>query len=122
MQSQIRYTRISMSDLLNSTAIRNTEHFDAGRLTIGRSTNREQKTALGQFLTPYSIAQFMASLFTKRAFESCRLLDPGAGLGALSGAFIERWKARQIVSNTLDVTAFEIDDRLRNRLSETAAE
>ncbi len=106
----------------NATGIQNAEHFDVGRLTMGRSTNREQKSALGQFLTPYSIAQFMASLFTKRAFESCRLLDPGAGLGALTGAFIERWRARQIVANTLDVTAFEIDDRLRNRLSETSAE
>ena len=111
-----------MRVLDNSTAIQDTEHFDAGRLTIGRSTNREQKSALGQFLTPYSTAQFMASLFTKKAFESCRLVDPGAGLGALTGAFIERWKARQIVSNTLHVTAFEIDDRLRNRLSATAAE
>jgi 16S rRNA A1518/A1519 N6-dimethyltransferase RsmA/KsgA/DIM1 with predicted DNA glycosylase/AP lyase activity len=109
-----------MRVLDNSTAIQDTEHFDAGRLTIGRSTNREQKSALGQFLTPYSTAQFMASLFTKKAFESCRLVDPGAGLGALTGAFIERWKARQIVSNTLHVTAFEIDDRLRNRLSATS--
>ena len=88
-----------MRVLDNSTGIQNTEHFDAGRLTMGRSTNREQKSALGQFLTPYSIAQFMASLFTKRAFESCRLLDPGAGLGVLTGAFIERWRARQIVSS-----------------------
>jgi adenine-specific DNA-methyltransferase len=111
-----------MRVLDNSTGIQNSEHFDAGRLTVGKSTNQEQKSALGQFLTPYSIAQFMASLFTKRTFEDCRLLDPGAGLGALTGAFIERWKAHQILAATLDVTAFEIDDRLRNRLSETVAE
>ncbi len=64
----------------------------------------------------------MASLFTKRAFKSCRLLDPGAGLGALTGAFIDRWKAGQILSDSLAVTAFEIDDRLRNTLSKTASE
>jgi adenine-specific DNA-methyltransferase len=86
---------------------------------VGRSTNREYKSALGQFLTPFPIAQFMASLFTKREFESCRLVDPGAGLGALTGAFIDRWKTGQILANTLSVTAFEIDDRLRDRLSET---
>ncbi len=88
-----------MKVLDNSTSMQNTEHFDVGRLTMGLSTNREQKSALGQFLTPYSIAQFMASLFTKKTFESCRLLDPGAGLGALTGAFIERWRARQILSS-----------------------
>lgn len=64
----------------------------------------------------------MASLFTKRSFESCRLVDPGAGLGALTGAFIDRWKTGQILSKTLAVTAFELDDRLRNRLSETIEE
>lgn len=61
----------------------------------------------------------MASLFTKRSFESCRLVDPGAGLGALTGAFVDRWKTGQVLSKTLAVTAFELDDRLRNRLSET---
>ena len=64
----------------------------------------------------------MASLFSKRHFRSCRLLDAGAGLGALTGAFIDRWKAGQILARTVAVTAFEIDDRLRSRLSETIAE
>ena len=104
------------------TIVQTREYFDTGRLTMGRSTNREHKSALGQFLTPYPIAQFMASLFTKRTFESCRLVDPGAGLGALTGAFIDRWKTGQVLSNTLAVTAFEIDDRLRNRLEETINE
>jgi adenine-specific DNA-methyltransferase len=61
----------------------------------------------------------MASLFTKQSFDSCRLVDPGAGLGALAAAFIERWKSGQISSKTVAVTAFELDDRLRHRLSET---
>lgn len=111
-----------MSALDNPTPVQSTEHFDMGRLTIGRSTNRERKSALGQFLTPYPIAQFMTSLFTGRALKSCRLVDPGAGLGALTGAFIERWRACQIVADSLDVTAFEIDDRLRSKLADTAAE
>jgi adenine-specific DNA-methyltransferase len=61
----------------------------------------------------------MASLFTSRQIEACRLLDPGAGLGALTAAFIERWKAGELPFSSLSVTAFEIDDRLRARLSET---
>lgn len=64
----------------------------------------------------------MASLFTKRKCNACRLVDPGAGLGALTGAFLDRWEARQIAAKTVAVTAFEIDDRLRNRLAETISE
>ncbi|HEY2859681.1 MAG TPA: Eco57I restriction-modification methylase domain-containing protein [Terracidiphilus sp.] len=105
-----------------STVVESGGHFDTGRLAMGRSTNREHKSALGQFLTPYPIAQFMASLFSKRDFGSCRLIDPGAGLGALTAAFIDRWKRGQILADNLSVTAFEIDDRLRDRLSETIAE
>jgi tRNA1(Val) A37 N6-methylase TrmN6 len=98
------------------------EHLDTGRLIVGKSTNREHKSALGQFLTPYPIAQFMASLFTQRKFDSCRLVDPGAGLGALTGAFIERWKKGELSFENLAVTAFEIDDRLRSSLSDTIDE
>ncbi len=62
----------------------------------------------------------MASLFTKRVFSDCRLLDAGAGIGSLTHAFVERWKSGQIVAPRLEVQAFEIDDRLRHRLARTA--
>jgi adenine-specific DNA-methyltransferase len=98
------------------------EHLDTSRLIFGKSTHREHKSALGQFLTPYPIARFMASLFTQRNCGSCRLVDPGAGLGALTGAFIERWKGGDLSFENVAVTAFEIDDRLRKRLSDTIEE
>ena len=122
LQVPIRYTRRTGSALDKLTLVESGEHWDAGRRTMGQSTNREYKSALGQFLTPFTIAKFMASLFTKREFQSCRLVDPGAGLGALTGAFVDRWSAGQILSKTLAVTAFEIDDRLRDKLSETVAQ
>lgn len=61
----------------------------------------------------------MASLFTPSPKEHSRLLDPGAGLGALSGAFIERWSSGELPFRQLEVTAFELDDRLRAKLAET---
>ncbi len=61
----------------------------------------------------------MASLFTQSHFASCRLLDPGAGLGALTGAFIERTQNGELAFDAVAVTAFELDDRLRERLSDT---
>jgi hypothetical protein len=101
------------------TIAQTSDHLDNARLAIGKSTGREYKSALGQFLTPYPIAQFMASLFTPKQVKTCRLLDPGAGLGALTGAFIERWRAGGFSFQNLGVSAFEIDDRLRARLNET---
>jgi adenine-specific DNA-methyltransferase len=39
----------------------------------------KKKAALGQFMTPFKIAEFMASLFTKTS-EPAILLDAGAGI------------------------------------------
>jgi tRNA1(Val) A37 N6-methylase TrmN6 len=61
----------------------------------------------------------MASLFSARHLSRCRLLDPGAGLGGLSAAFIERWNTGELPFDELNVTAFEIDDRLRSQLEAT---
>lgn len=52
--------------------------------------DESKRSSLGQFYTPYSIAQFMASLFDE-ARKDIHLLDPGCGLGSLTTAFIERF-------------------------------
>ena len=44
---------------------------------------------MGQFLTPQAIGTFMASLFEARPAE-IRLLDAGAGDGALTAAFVKK--------------------------------
>jgi hypothetical protein len=44
----------------------------------------EQRQALGQFLMPPRIINFMASLFEHRPHK-VKLLDPGAGIGASLG-------------------------------------
>lgn len=54
-----------------------------------KSLDRDRKAELGQFFTPAPIAQFMASMFEERELMQTHLLDPGAGLGALSIAFFE---------------------------------
>src|SRR5206468_3453319 len=50
----------------------------------------ERKQELGQFLTPESIGTFMASLFEERPAE-IRLLDAGAGGGALIASFVKQF-------------------------------
>ena len=49
--------------------------------------------------------------------ETVRLLDPGAGEGALSLAFLDRFGEGEFASKQLEVTAYEIDPLLRARLA-----
>lgn len=48
------------------------------------SPDDDRRAALGQFFTPSVVARFMASLCAPR--QSVGLLDPGAGVGALTAA------------------------------------
>ena len=86
---------------------------EKNRNQIHASTPRSHKSALGQFMTPATVAGFMASLFPEGNSEKV-LLDAGAGLGALSCAVLDLWKGQDA-----RVEVYEIDGRLRDHLSET---
>jgi tRNA1(Val) A37 N6-methylase TrmN6 len=68
-----------------------------------------RKIRFGQFFTPAPIARFMADLFAPHRGGVCRLLDPGAGLGSLSIAFLERWSRDDMGCPGVELDAFEID-------------
>jgi adenine-specific DNA-methyltransferase len=69
---------------------------------------RQRKSQLGQFMTPLSVAEFMASLFELPSKNAVRLLDAGAGQGALTAAFIDRTQGTARIA----ATAFEFDDEI----------
>lgn len=73
---------------------------------------------MGQFMTPASVATFMAGLFEPRNGDM-RLLDAGAGFGALTCAVLDRWKGGEVGSGQMTVQVHEMDDRLRAHLEET---
>lgn len=73
--------------------------------------SRARQAALGQFFTPSPIATFMAGMFPASGLTPIKLLDPGAGQGALSAAFLERVR-RDELGPADSVTAYELDDRL----------
>ena len=66
-------------------------HADAVRQRLAPKIAPKRKSELGQFMTPAPVARFMASLFPPSTLQTCVLLDAGAGVGALSCAFLDRW-------------------------------
>ncbi|CAE6855890.1 hypothetical protein R75465_07409 [Paraburkholderia aspalathi] len=91
---------------------------DTVRRTVAPGITQKHKAEFGQFLTPSSVARFMASLFPASTVRTCRLLDAGAGVGALSCAFLDRWVAGGFGFDAVEATAYEIDDNLRGHLAQ----
>jgi adenine-specific DNA-methyltransferase len=95
------------------------EQVELLRKNIGRQTSQQHKAELGQFITPSTVARFMASLFIPSTHQTARLLDAGAGLGSLSAAFLERWIDGDLAFSQVEISAYEIDNKLREHLFET---
>ncbi|KPB87932.1 Site-specific DNA-methyltransferase [Pseudomonas syringae pv. maculicola] len=91
---------------------------DIVRREVAPRTTQSHKAEFGQFMTPSSVARFMASLFPPSAQKTCRLLDAGAGVGALSCAFLDRWATGGFCFESVEATAYEIDDKLRGHLAQ----
>jgi adenine-specific DNA-methyltransferase len=68
-------------------------------------TSSESRKALGQFFTPYPVAQFMAK-WVAGTPNLRKVLDPAAGLGVFFRAILE--ETQQLTA----LTAFDIDSRV----------
>jgi len=86
----------------------------AGELTIlspifpASQHGLDKQHEFGQFLTPNPVAEFMASLFEIHRSE-VRLLDAGAGAGALSAALVGRLCCQPRKPKRISITAYEVD-------------
>ncbi len=76
-----------------------------------------RRSELGQFMTSAAIARFMASLFDQFP-ASIRMLDPGAGTGSLTSAFVSRYLEQTERETSLTVEAFEIEPVLLRYLAD----
>lgn len=103
------------------TVVKVLDHADAIRSEVSSTTSREHKSEFGQFMTPSPVARFMASLFSPTRAHVCRLLDPGAGVGALTCAFLDRWADGELKFRRIESWAYEIDGVLREHLEATLA-
>jgi adenine-specific DNA-methyltransferase len=96
-------------------------NIEAKSFKIIESINPKKKWALGQFMTPPTIANFMTALFPKSTLSTCSLLDAGAGIGALSSSFIDRWISGGFSFKKLELNALEVDETLHAQLVSSLA-
>lgn len=85
-----------------------TDSTDITRIHFSSKLNLQQRGELGQFLTPAPIARFMAGQFSNLSGH-ISLLDPGAGVGALTAAFVERLLANPGKIESCCITAYEVE-------------
>lgn len=77
------------------------------------------KSQNGQFMTPASIARAMANFFHPLEKDEIRLLDPGAGSGALLSAFLDRVFHADKKPSCVSIVAYENDPYLVEELKIT---
>ncbi len=83
-----------------------------------KANPRERQEELGQFLTALPVADFMASMFGPLP-RTVRLLDAGAGAGALTSAFVFRCCEKRDGVRAIDATLYELDDEILDALTAT---
>lgn len=108
---------------MNRPAFADTSEFY--RVDAALKLDPRRRSDLGQYMTPAPIARFIASLFGDVSGD-IRLLDPGAGVGSLTAAFVERISGEKQKPCSVTLTAYEIEPvlttYLRNTLDEAVAQ
>lgn len=94
---------------------------DSVRREVAPRIAQKRKSEFGQFMTPSSVARFMAGMFPSSTLQTCRLLDAGAGVGALSCAFLDRWLSGGFSFQAVEAVAYEVDETLRGHLTQHLA-
>ncbi|TSA48050.1 MAG: SAM-dependent methyltransferase [Deltaproteobacteria bacterium] len=94
---------------------------DHVRRTVNSRTQRAERSDIGQFLTPATIARFMASLFSPNRLDHVRILDAGAGAGVLFSAYLETLASEGRRPLSIEVVAYENDRGILPELAQTMA-
>ena len=90
------------------------------RIRTGTKLDPFRQKELAQFFTPLPIASLMASFFNlDEAITNLNILDPGAGVGILSAALIDKIVNNKFNIKTIGLAAFETDDSLIPQLKNT---
>jgi adenine-specific DNA-methyltransferase len=82
---------------------------------------RSRQAGLGQFLTAPPVADFMASMFGHLP-QTVRLLDAGAGAGALTAAFVSRCCEKREGVRAIEAALYELDVEILDTLAATMSD
>lgn len=93
---------------------------DGHRREVSPGLDEDGRKRLGQFMTPTGIARMLAGHFVHMPSE-VRLLDAGAGMGALTAAFVEAACNHPVPPRSIAVTCYEVDPDMVAILRETLA-
>lgn len=96
------------------------ERLEEERLYHATETSENHKEVFGQYFTPYTIANFMSSLFPVTD-KKIRLLDPGAGIGILACSFLCRILKEKWHTPDIHISAYDIDKDVYEMLNENLA-
>lgn len=101
---------------MNQVALAETADFY--RADMSARLDSKRRSDLGQFLTATPIARFLASLFENTYGDIC-LLDPGAGVGSLTAAFVERLCHQASKPRSATLICYEIEPLMIEYLQAT---
>ena len=99
-------------------ALESLNMLDHVRQSFNAVTSRIDRSRIGQFLTPASIAYFMSSLFETKTKEVI-ILDPGAGAGILFAACVDKLLSQKKLPLSIEIVAYETDRTILPYLQET---
>ncbi|WP_353930697.1 BsuBI/PstI family type II restriction endonuclease [Okeanomitos corallinicola TIOX110] len=108
---------VSIHEMINYI----TQSTDINGINLSSKLNPKHRSELGQFLTPAKIARFMAGQFNNLSGH-IRLLDPGAGVGSLTAAFVEQLLLNSHQIESCLLTAYEIESTFLSSLEKCLIE
>ena len=83
------------------------EWVETKRIETATALDPGQQKMHAQYFTQVEIARLMASMVDPGTRESWRVLDPGAGIGILAAAVVERLCTTDSPVKSIDVTEIE---------------
>jgi adenine-specific DNA-methyltransferase len=117
---EIQYLTSNQQHVLIDPAIL-VHQVDINQIEIQRSLDKNHQSEMGQFFTQSSIAMMMSGMFSNLS-PFVNLVDPGAGVGALSAAFVAKALVSPSIPEKIHITAFELDPVLVKGLTKTMKE
>jgi adenine-specific DNA-methyltransferase len=108
----------SIQEIANSRAEYLMSSVETSRREASLLLEPRHRVLMGQFFTPASVAMFMARMIECKK-PVVHILDPGAGVGSLSAAFVAEMCRRESRPDAIVLTACELDPILTEHLRST---